>query len=84
MTTAQRVKLGATLVVWVVEVAVTLEVLWYVLHDGEQTLHEAFAEYMKGARERAEHRMAVDEAVDETLDHIRSLPETERDEDATQ
>lgn len=68
MKTAQRT--GAVAMA-VFEFFVLSEILWYYLHDGEQTLHEAFGEYLRGFKERARHARGVER----TLNMIRDLPE---------
>lgn len=65
----RTVQATGAVVMALVEAFVLAEILWYYLHDGEQTLHDAAREYWK---ERAARRAAVDE----TRDMIRNLPET--------
>lgn len=65
------VRVGGAVAMALLEAFVLLEILWYYLHDGEQTLHEAACEYAEHWKERAAKRAAVDE----TRDMIRNLPE---------
>lgn len=55
------------------EAFVLAEILWYYLHDGEQTLHAAAAEFAADLPARLAHRASVDA----TRRSIRDLPEQE-------
>lgn len=67
----QMIALGVALA----EVFVLAEILWFVLHDGEQTLHEAFGEWFDELRASTNHETAVAE----TLAMIQRLPETKNE-----
>ena len=54
------------------EMFVLAEILWYYLHDGEQTLHGAVAEWWEELRERARFH----HSVAQVRGWIRNLPET--------
>ena len=70
----QRAREAASLLLMLFEAAVTAEIVWYYLHDGNQTLHEAAREWGRMLTTRARHHVSVARA----LSMIRSLPETQR------
>lgn len=71
--TVRMLKLLSTAATTAFELFVLAEISWYYLTDGEQTFHEAMGERITGLRERLDRRTAVND----TLENIRALPETD-------
>lgn len=78
--TMHRLRIGAGLVTTAFECFVLAEILWYYLHDGEHTLHQAIAEWWHSFQQRNRARAVQEQAREETLKAIRDLPETQREQ----
>lgn len=73
MTPVQKWRIAGAIITTTLEAFVLAEILWYYLHDGEQTLHGAVHEWFAGIGGEVERQTRIAE----TLDMIRDLPETE-------
>jgi hypothetical protein len=70
----RAIQFGGAVAMALFEAFVLAEILWYYLHDGDETLHGAVREYVEGLRARATDRAAFETVV---RDGIRNLPETD-------
>ena len=77
LSTLQLVSRGGAVAMALFEFFVLAEILWYYLHDGEQTLHGAIKDYLSHLSERAERRASFAAEAEKVREQIRNLPETE-------
>lgn len=71
--TLRQVQLTGHIITTAVECIAIAEIVWFYLHDGEQTLHGAVAEWWENYKARARER----DRIRRMRDMIRDLPETD-------